>query len=529
MHLGIQQKLAISLSLFLIVVFGISCHWIVSYTTTLLSHNIQKQQFAMTELIARGIDDKLGTSLANFTQIALALPKDAFHNPAQAQAFLNTHRDLRTMFDEEIVLVDRDGFIIAETPFVAGRRGVKALWLLPFLKKVGDNGLPDISNPYVSAKSGTPAIAMAVPIDDKNNTLHGFLVGSLKLTKDYFFEEMMGYKIGNRGYLCLFNTDRVTVLHPDKTLIMKRGSRFRSDKLLERAIAGFEGSGETLNECGVAEIVSVKRLKMVDWIVAAIFPMQEVYTPIQALRNGIVATALVVTVISIIMVWILTSRITASLKSFTGQVCRIRENPRCGHEIHVTSKDEVGVLATSFNSLMQELVSTSQMLEKMSHTDHLTGLFNRRHLEIEAPRVVAASLRKKAFTAVLMLDIDHFKLINDTYGHQAGDAVLVHLAKILMLAVRPYDLVVRHGGEEFLLFLTVNGPEDAMEVAERIRSDIQNRPATYNGERIFMTASIGVHVFDKVSELHSAVARADVALYEAKRNGRNRICLAAAE
>jgi diguanylate cyclase (GGDEF)-like protein len=526
MRLGIQKKLALSLSSFLLIVFAFSCWGIVSYTTRLLRENIQKQQFAMTELIARGIDDKLGAYLVTIAQVAAAVPADAFGNPDKAQAFLDAHRDLRSVFDNGIILFDNKPSLVAESPFIAGRRGTKVERLEQFLRTVGENDFPDISNPYISPKTNAPAIVMADPITDSHNNVRGYLVGSINLTKDYFIEGLMSYKIGKKGYLYLFNTERTMILHPDKNRIMRNDIPPGANKLLDRAIEGFEGSGETVNTQGVPQIASFKRLKMVDWILASAYPQEEAYAPIKRLRNYLIAAASLVTLLSIVLIWLLTSRITASLDSFTGQVRLIRENPERSHEIHVVSSDEVSLLADTFNGLMRELDLARDSLDEMTRTDYLTGLFNRRHLEMEAPKLIAISERQKASTAVLMVDIDHFKRINDAHGHETGDAVLVHLAKMLLKTVRPYDMVVRLGGEEFLLLLPLTTCNGAMGVAERLRCNIQDTPVTHHNETISITASIGVYVVEQMHDLQDAIARADAALYEAKNSGRNRVCLA---
>ena len=524
MKLGIQKKLAFSLSIFFFAVLGASCWGIVSYSSIVASRNIQEQQFAMAELIAGSIDDKLGTYLATIAELAVALPPDVFEDPDKARTFLESHRNLLSVFGNGLLLCDDQLSIVAETPDL-GAREARIEPLKPFLKAVAQEDFPEISDPYLSAVNNAPAIAMAVPVTDRNNRLRGFLVGSISLTRDYFLEEILGYKIGRKGHLYLLNTDRTTILHPDKSRIMKQDNPPGVDHLLDSAVVGFEGSGETVNSQGVAQIASFKRLKMVDWILAAVYPQEEAYAPIQRLRNYLFAASSVVALLSLFLTWLLTSTITSSLNSFTSQVRHIRSNPGSGHEIRIAGSDEVALLADTFNGLMRELDLTRESLDEISRTDHLTGLYNRRHLEKEAPKLIAISERQKTSTAVLMLDIDHFKRINDAYGHEAGDAVLVHFSRMLLQAVRPYDIVVRHGGEEFILLLPLTTRHDAMEIAERLRIDIQNTPVRYYQEQFAITASIGVYVVEQMHDLQQAMACADAALYEAKNSGRNRVCL----
>lgn len=524
---GIQKRFALTFSGFLLVVFAFILWGFLSYSMRLTRDNIQKQQFAMTELIARGIDDKLGTYLATIAQVSGEFRPEYLADPGKAQAFLDEHLDLVSIFDNGVFLFDAQCNLVAETPYVKGRRGSKSA-AVPFLESIRTTNFPDISNPYISNKTNAPAIAMAAPVSDRRGRLLGFLAGSISLTSDYFAQEIMGYKIGARGYLYLFNTDRTMILHPDKKRIMTQDTPPGVNVLFDKAIKGFEGSGETVNSRGIPQIASFKRLRSVDWILASAYPQDEAYAPIRRLRIFLFAAAALITLLSICLVWLLTRRITANLTSFSDQVSHIREHPEERLQIRIDSIDEVGLLADAFNDLMHEVNQNQERLEELTRTDHLTGLLNRRHLEAEAPRLLNLAKRQNASSAVLLVDVDRFKRINDSRGHEAGDVVLVRLGEILLNAVRPYDLVVRYGGEEFLLFLPLNTAQEAFEVAERIRRTIQETLIFVNHERISITVSIGVYAAGPLQCLQDAVARADEALYEAKRSGRNRVCLAPA-
>lgn len=527
MKLGIQKKFAIIFSGFLIIVFTFILWGFLSYSIRMTRENIAKQQFAMTELIARGIDDKLGTYLSTIAQLSQEVRADHFVNPEKAQAFLDSHRGLLSIFDNGIALVNGGYTLVAETPYYEGRRGIKASLLVQFLNSVQKNDFPDISNPYLSSKSNAPAIAVVAPVSGRNGQIIGYLMGSINLTRDYFVEELMGYKIGKTGYLYLFNADRTLIVHPDKSRIMKQDVPPGVNKYFDMAAQGFEGSGETINSQGIPQIVSFKHLRTVNWILASAYPQEEAYAPVRDIRTSLLAAAALVTFSSIILVWVLTSKIIAGLNNFTGQVREIMEHPEGKHEIRIDSNDEVTLLATTFNCLMSELDLTREELEKLTRTDHLTGLFNRRHLELEAPKLARLSERKTTSTAVVMVDIDHFKKINDNFGHEAGDAVLVRLATILQKSVRPYDLVVRYGGEEFLVLLPLCTSQESMEIAERIRCTIQDTHITFNHKELSITVSLGIYVAEQIHDLQGAIMHADEALYKAKNSGRNRVCLAA--
>lgn len=156
--------------------------------------------------------------------------------------------------------------------------------------------------------------------------------------------------------------------------------------------------------------------------------------------------------------------------------------------------------------------------------DPMTGLYNRRFLEDYVGALVSSSQRRKSPFTVLMLDLDFFKQVNDTHGHEAGDKVIKTLADLLMRNLRGSDMAVRYGGEEFLLVLTDTGAEAALKVAEKIRAEVEATKIPLPGGVLQKTISIGVAEFPTDADTFWQVVKyADVALYKAKSSGRNRV------
>lgn len=163
--------------------------------------------------------------------------------------------------------------------------------------------------------------------------------------------------------------------------------------------------------------------------------------------------------------------------------------------------------------------------EQATH-DALTGLFNRRALLDQARVAVSSASRGGLELGVLMLDLDHFKRVNDEHGHQAGDKVLKEAAHRMRLRLRLHDVLGRYGGEEFVLVLNNTNLVNATGVAEGIRRVIEAQPFEFNGKRIHITISAGVHVRrpdNNERTVDDMIAAADRALYQAKQNGRNRV------
>ncbi|WP_339132824.1 MAG: diguanylate cyclase [Candidatus Electrothrix sp. GW3-4] len=160
-------------------------------------------------------------------------------------------------------------------------------------------------------------------------------------------------------------------------------------------------------------------------------------------------------------------------------------------------------------------------LKQIAITDDLTGVFNRRKLEDVMCYEMDLAQRKKHALSILMLDIDHFKQVNDTYGHQAGDAVLVETARLIQHCLRTSDYVIRYGGEEFLACLPKTSLQAAADIADRLRRQIAEQTFSAVGR---ITVSIGIAEYTYGENREAYIRRADEQLYAAKQGGRNRVC-----
>jgi len=178
--------------------------------------------------------------------------------------------------------------------------------------------------------------------------------------------------------------------------------------------------------------------------------------------------------------------------------------------------------------LQDELRDANKRLEALADTDGLTGLFNRRYFDALLLRELQRTARYKTPVGVVLLDIDHFKQVNDTFGHAMGDEVLRNVAKVVMAGVRVTDSVARYGGEEIVIVFTQTPIQGVSEVTERLRARLEQFEHVYDGNTVRRTASFGVGVFDGRGvpiTPRELVERADRALYHAKRSGRNRVVL----
>ena len=163
-------------------------------------------------------------------------------------------------------------------------------------------------------------------------------------------------------------------------------------------------------------------------------------------------------------------------------------------------------------------------------SDALTNLLNRRFLPTVLRREIELATRNRTPFSLLLLDLDHFKAINDGHGHDAGDRALQHVAGLLGQLTRGSDYLFRYGGEEFVVVLVAASESQATVIAESLRRQIAQSPvALANGQVLALTASIGVAGHDGHPDYERLMARADAAMYEAKRSGRNRVVVASAD
>ncbi|WP_052502743.1 GGDEF domain-containing protein [Halarcobacter anaerophilus] len=189
------------------------------------------------------------------------------------------------------------------------------------------------------------------------------------------------------------------------------------------------------------------------------------------------------------------------------------------------------VLESAVQKRTKELHDINVKLEILATTDSLTGVRNRRSFNESSAPMIQYSRRENKNVAVLMIDIDRFKMINDVYSHSAGDDVIKTMAQKVQDTLRKSDIFGRLGGEEFAAVLPNTSQRGALKVAENIRTEVENiEIVAKSGEKVKFTVSIGVAMLhcDDIN-LDAILHRADIALYEAKRGGRNRVCISKEE
>ncbi len=288
---------------------------------------------------------------------------------------------------------------------------------------------------------------------------------------------------------------------------------------------------------GAEVLGTLRTVPDLGWGVVAEKDTASAYAEVARLRNVTLALISAVLLAIGLAAYLLGLTIVSPLRRLTQGAGKVAGGD-LDVDLPVQGRSEVSYMTAVFNDMVarlrkfrdenaainQELRERNEELRKLSVTDGLTGLYNRTQLPELLAKELSRSRRHGHPFTLLMADIDHFKLFNDTHGHQRGDELLQRFAEVVRGKLRSCDLGARYGGEEFLILLTETGPEGALRLAETLRQAVEE--IRMDGRKA-VTVSIGVASFpENGGDVESLIRQADAALYRCKREGRNRVGLA---
>ena len=484
------------------------------------------QLLTMANYVAKNIDRDILERRELLTRVATKVPLTLLHNNKQMKAWLADRYDINPLFSQGLVVLDVSGTVLADYPAMPGRLGRSFTDRDYFQQAL--QGAFAIGSPVSGRIANVPVLPMAIPVHDKTGKVQAVLVGASALHSPNFLDTLYSTRIGNSGGLVLVSPrDKLFIGASDADIALSPIPPEGVHPQHDLAMKGFRGTGID-NYSGVEELTAIASIPSSGWFVIARLPTSEVFAPISRLHRFIENnTIMLVPFFFIFMVlglrYLLRPLINAALHADKMTRDEIPLEP-----LPVVRNDEVGHLTTAFNRVLSKLLESRAELQHMAHHDMLTGLPNRQLLSDRLQQALAHLQRNNEKLAVLFLDLDGFKPINDQMGHEAGDAALREVASRLRAAVRSEDTLARVGGDEFVILLS--GLNDhAIKSAELVAGkclEVFQQPFVIQGRACHLGTSIGIAIGNGGCSSDELLITADRAMYQAKNSGRGKFSLA---
>jgi diguanylate cyclase (GGDEF)-like protein len=388
-------------------------------------------------------------------------------------------------------------------------------------RRVFATGLPEISEIYIGGVLRKPVISIDVPVMDNDRVRYVLSVG---VSLDDFNAILAAQHFPPGWVSAIFdNTGTIAArTHAPEAFVGQKGTV----EYIQRISESLEGSMQTVTREGIPTLSVWSRSSVTGWSVGIGIPREILEKDLIRTMTWLAAGLAILLVVGLALAWLAGRRIAGSVRALTEPAIALGKGLSVPvPEVSIQESAEVAVALRQAGELLAarttSLVAANQELEQLARVDALTGLQNRNSANERLRQEFLRLKRSGHLYVVLFMDIDYFKAINDTYGHDTGDQVLRHVATVLKDTLRESDFVARYGGEEFLAVLPETNAEGALRLAETVRQTV-SRHAFPVAERV--TVSIGVAMAtdqDKNEEV--AVRRADTALYQAKADGRNAV------
>ncbi|MFC5402140.1 sensor domain-containing diguanylate cyclase [Cohnella soli] len=415
-----------------------------------------------------------------------------------------------------VFLIDKDGRLIeasnADPKNIGGK--VESIGV----KQALAARKPLVSEPYVSVQGNKLIVMVSVPFTDKQGQYAGFIGGSIRLHETSLFQTLLGNmpSVSNGTYAYVVSSNGTLLYHPVATRI---GERVVGNKAIDRLITGHEGSMRIVNTAGIDMLASFASIREPGWGIVAQTPTRVALESARLLVGKIMMYMIPVMLVLLALIYWVTGKLSAPLSGLAAFASQLSPRNSSADElprIHGMNF-EANELHKAFGRAVRHFRLQYDDLFAEAGTDPLTGLHNRRTMD----RVLKTWIADGRPFSLLVIDLDHFKQVNDTFGHDIGDEVLKFLADALRRLLWEDRIVCRFGGEEFVVLIPSEGVNETDGDAERIRAFAAGNVTPSGG---IITVSIGMATYPNDSVSPEGLFRAaDEALYEAKRKGRNRV------
>ncbi|MBB6731286.1 sensor domain-containing diguanylate cyclase [Cohnella zeiphila] len=416
-----------------------------------------------------------------------------------------------------VVLVNAGGTVVSTSPEALNIKGQKLTSTQAKQALAGKK--PMISAPYKAA-TGRMIVLASYPVYDENGVYAGFIGGSIYLQEKNVFQNILGKQEDNKNgsYYYVVDASGNLIYHPEAERI---GENVSANPAVRSIMNGIGGQMAIRNTEGIRFLAGFSIVPAVGWGIVSQTPASSVDSDVGQTVTRMAAVSAPLAAVLLLLGLLVSRRLAAPINRLAQLAFRLNRGeaavdmPEAPRYWNYEANELYQAVSGAFRALNQK----AEDFSREAHTDQLTGLTNRRMMDL----IVGRWIGQRLPFAVIMLDLDRFKSVNDTYGHLKGDEVLRFLARIMTEEKRDEDYCCRYGGEEFAVLLPYASAEQAFEVAERIRARTEGEISPVGKA---MTLSLGVSSFPAGAEdAESLFRQADGALYQAKQTGRNRTVL----
>ncbi|QCR33706.1 diguanylate cyclase [Lysinibacillus sp. SGAir0095] len=477
-----------------------------SLTNTYLSLNSSKS-------------DKLSSSVNFlFKSMRISLQETAKflkENPDMTDEEIQEHLELlrkNSRFFNSLSWIDEAGLVRDIAPITVGLKGE---YISGITKDVVDAKKPMLTAPY-KAPSGRMIVLMSEPFFDSDGNYRGIIGGSIYLHKQNVLNEILGNDIidENGSYYYVIGPNGELLFHPDSKRI---GDIITGNPIISKLIQGQSGIESVTNTKGVPMLAAYSYIPEIGWGVVQQTPVSYVDGLLKKHIQNLLLTILFPFIILLVVSLSFARKLAKPFIDLADVVNQFSSDQKIQPPVFKSHWNrEADLLTKSLIIAIEAVENNNNLLIEEAMTDALTGLPNRKKLN----KVMSYIAHDGQLFSLVAIDIDRFKIINDTYGHQAGDEVLKFLAKTVQSLLQKKDCFFRFGGEEFILLLPETKALEAYYLTEKIRTTIANTISPV-GKPITISSGISEFPFHSDS-LDELFLFADKALYLSKENGRNK-------
>ena len=413
--LRFQVKLAWTVSILLVGTLGLLGWVALIYFEGEIKRTVGDHQFSLVSALAAEIDDELKLAQQGLVAIAEGFPRDW----SLAQQTLDSHQFSLKVFENAMALISPAGQMLAMHPRDENMFGYD-FSPREYFQQTLHSKKPYISTPFISLRHQRPILMLTAPLLDEFGHVEAILAGSLDLSSDNFLGKVNRTQIGQSGYLYLFAADRTMIMHPDASRIMKQDVLPGMNILFDKALQGFEGSGETVNSLGIPMLASFKPLQQVDWILAATVPREDAYAAITDARTALLVATAAAGLLSVMILCWVTQRLTRPLGQFSAHIRDIAQKTDEQRFFQRRTPDEIGVLAEAFNRMLMALDREDEELRlSRAELEQKNAALERANAEIRDNQTRILQQEKMASIGQLAAGVAHE--INNPMGFIASN------------------------------------------------------------------------------------------------------------